>query len=252
MSDSRQDRSERKVRLTAWRIPSAPGRHRRARNERDDQRGHGPGRDTACRPSQPHRRRQPGRAAHAGRHRRRARRPLHDRPAPSARPGDVRCSGPGRLRGGPAQLEAYFAGRLASSTYRSRRWARSSSSRCGPGCGPSRTARPGATASSHVSRPPAASRAVGLANGRNPIGIIVPCHRVVGSTGPHRVRRRAGTQAVPAGPRTPRPRRLSLLRSRRTGRSSCANYVSSRLASRDRGTGGVGVLLPGAGSTSRR
>ena len=30
---------------------------------------------------------------------------------------------------------------------------------------------------------PGASRAVGLANGRNPIGIIVPCHRVVGSTG---------------------------------------------------------------------
>ena len=28
-----------------------------------------------------------------------------------------------------------------------------------------------------------ASRAVGLANGRNPIGIIVPCHRVIGSTG---------------------------------------------------------------------
>lgn len=30
---------------------------------------------------------------------------------------------------------------------------------------------------------PSASRAVGLANGRNPIGIIVPCHRVVGATG---------------------------------------------------------------------
>ena len=30
---------------------------------------------------------------------------------------------------------------------------------------------------------PAASRAVGLANGKNPISIIVPCHRVVGSTG---------------------------------------------------------------------
>ncbi|GAA4583149.1 methylated-DNA--[protein]-cysteine S-methyltransferase [Planotetraspora phitsanulokensis] len=30
---------------------------------------------------------------------------------------------------------------------------------------------------------PAAVRAVGLANGRNPIGIIVPCHRVVGATG---------------------------------------------------------------------
>lgn len=30
---------------------------------------------------------------------------------------------------------------------------------------------------------PGASRAVGLANGRNPISIIVPCHRVVGSNG---------------------------------------------------------------------
>lgn len=30
---------------------------------------------------------------------------------------------------------------------------------------------------------PSASRAVGLANGRNPIGIIVPCHRVIGATG---------------------------------------------------------------------
>jgi len=30
---------------------------------------------------------------------------------------------------------------------------------------------------------PRASRAVGLANGRNPIGIIVPCHRVVGADG---------------------------------------------------------------------
>lgn len=30
---------------------------------------------------------------------------------------------------------------------------------------------------------PAASRAVGLANGKNPISIIVPCHRVIGSGG---------------------------------------------------------------------
>ncbi|MGA7613677.1 MAG: methylated-DNA--[protein]-cysteine S-methyltransferase [Thermoanaerobaculia bacterium] len=30
---------------------------------------------------------------------------------------------------------------------------------------------------------PAASRAVGAANGANPIPIIVPCHRVIGSTG---------------------------------------------------------------------
>jgi methylated-DNA-[protein]-cysteine S-methyltransferase len=30
---------------------------------------------------------------------------------------------------------------------------------------------------------PTASRAVGAANGRNPIGIIVPCHRVIGANG---------------------------------------------------------------------
>jgi methylated-DNA-[protein]-cysteine S-methyltransferase len=30
---------------------------------------------------------------------------------------------------------------------------------------------------------PSASRAVGLANGKNPISIIVPCHRVVGADG---------------------------------------------------------------------
>ena len=30
---------------------------------------------------------------------------------------------------------------------------------------------------------PALARAVGVANARNPIGIIVPCHRVIGSDG---------------------------------------------------------------------
>ena len=30
---------------------------------------------------------------------------------------------------------------------------------------------------------PSASRAVGMANSRNPIGIVVPCHRVIGSGG---------------------------------------------------------------------
>jgi methylated-DNA-[protein]-cysteine S-methyltransferase len=30
---------------------------------------------------------------------------------------------------------------------------------------------------------PGASRAVGAANGRNPIGIVIPCHRVVGTNG---------------------------------------------------------------------
>lgn len=30
---------------------------------------------------------------------------------------------------------------------------------------------------------PTASRAVGMANGRNPISIIVPCHRIIGTNG---------------------------------------------------------------------
>ena len=30
---------------------------------------------------------------------------------------------------------------------------------------------------------PQASRAVGAANGRNPIGVLVPCHRVIGANG---------------------------------------------------------------------
>ena len=34
----------------------------------------------------------------------------------------------------------------------------------------------------HIGRP-AAVRAVGLANGSNPIGIVVPCHRVIGANG---------------------------------------------------------------------
>jgi methylated-DNA-[protein]-cysteine S-methyltransferase len=34
-----------------------------------------------------------------------------------------------------------------------------------------------------LGKSPVASRAVGLANGRNPISIIVPCHRVIGADG---------------------------------------------------------------------
>jgi methylated-DNA-[protein]-cysteine S-methyltransferase len=46
----------------------------------------------------------------------------------------------------------------------------------------------GATASygdiaARLGMPAGASRAVGLANGANPIAIIVPCHRVIGSDG---------------------------------------------------------------------
>jgi methylated-DNA-[protein]-cysteine S-methyltransferase len=46
----------------------------------------------------------------------------------------------------------------------------------------------GATASygdvaTRLGMPRGASRAVGLANGANPIAIVVPCHRVIGSSG---------------------------------------------------------------------
>jgi methylated-DNA-[protein]-cysteine S-methyltransferase len=34
-----------------------------------------------------------------------------------------------------------------------------------------------------IGKSPVASRAVGLANGRNPISIILPCHRVIGANG---------------------------------------------------------------------
>jgi methylated-DNA-[protein]-cysteine S-methyltransferase len=34
-----------------------------------------------------------------------------------------------------------------------------------------------------IGKGPAASRAVGLANGSNPISIVVPCHRVIGADG---------------------------------------------------------------------
>jgi methylated-DNA-[protein]-cysteine S-methyltransferase len=34
-----------------------------------------------------------------------------------------------------------------------------------------------------IGAPPSASRAVGLANGKNPVSIIVPCHRVIGANG---------------------------------------------------------------------
>jgi len=32
---------------------------------------------------------------------------------------------------------------------------------------------------------PNAARAVGAANGRNPIGLVIPCHRVIGANGKH-------------------------------------------------------------------
>jgi methylated-DNA-[protein]-cysteine S-methyltransferase len=45
-----------------------------------------------------------------------------------------------------------------------------------------RTVSYGAVAAA-LGKSPVASRAVGLANGRNPLSIIVPCHRVIGADG---------------------------------------------------------------------
>ncbi|MGK5627662.1 methylated-DNA--[protein]-cysteine S-methyltransferase [Streptomyces sp. URMC 123] len=82
------------------------------------------------------------------------------------------------------QLTAYFAGeltvfdlplRLVGTDFQRRVWA----ALCDIPYG--ETVSYGALAERLGS--PGASRAVGLANGRNPIGIIVPCHRVVGAGG---------------------------------------------------------------------
>ncbi|MCI0385969.1 methylated-DNA--[protein]-cysteine S-methyltransferase [Streptomyces sp. CNQ085] len=82
------------------------------------------------------------------------------------------------------QLEEYFAGhretfdlplRLNGTPFQQRVWA----ALCEIPHG--RTWTYGRLAE-HIGRP-SASRAVGLANGKNPIGVIVPCHRVVGADG---------------------------------------------------------------------
>jgi methylated-DNA-[protein]-cysteine S-methyltransferase len=82
------------------------------------------------------------------------------------------------------QLEAYFAGELhefdlrlefVGTPFQRRVWEAL------------RTIPYGETRSygqiAHQIGAPAASRAVGLANGHNPIAVIVPCHRVIGANG---------------------------------------------------------------------
>ena len=82
------------------------------------------------------------------------------------------------------QLEAYFAGgltefdvdmRLDGSGFQRRVWAALTTIPYG------QTRSYGEIADQIGA--PTAARAVGAANGRNPISIIVPCHRVIGSAG---------------------------------------------------------------------
>ncbi|MFC7220397.1 methylated-DNA--[protein]-cysteine S-methyltransferase [Streptomyces polyrhachis] len=105
------------------------------------------------------------------------------------RPGEETFGGPGDPGEEPfasaaGQLRAYFAGertgfdlplRLEGTDFQRRVWAGLLEIPYGE------TVSYGELAERIGS--PAASRAVGLANGKNPVGIIVPCHRVVGADG---------------------------------------------------------------------
>lgn len=82
------------------------------------------------------------------------------------------------------QLSAYFAGDrtefdleldMAGTQFQRRVWGALQTIPYGETCSYGEIARQIGS--------PAASRAVGLANGHNPIGIIVPCHRVIGANG---------------------------------------------------------------------
>jgi len=84
-----------------------------------------------------------------------------------------------------AQLRAYFAGDLEEfdlplaprgTPFQQTVW----TALCGIGFG--ETASYGELAR-RIGKTPAASRAVGLANGRNPIPVVIPCHRVIGANG---------------------------------------------------------------------
>lgn len=103
-------------------------------------------------------------------------------PRPDWRP--VNPQDPGVLHELQQQLDAYFAGRLRrfelpldpqGTAFQRSVWAALQKIPYG------QTVSYGALAE-RIGRP-AAARAVGAANGRNPIPIVIPCHRVIGSSG---------------------------------------------------------------------
>ncbi len=74
--------------------------------------------------------------------------------------------------------------RVETSTCHSIQWARRSSSRRGWCCARSRTVRTISYGQQALQLgDPRKARAVGAANGKNPLSIVVPCHRVIGSSG---------------------------------------------------------------------
>jgi methylated-DNA-[protein]-cysteine S-methyltransferase len=93
-------------------------------------------------------------------------------------------SGGGMLREPVRQLEAFFAGQLRDfdlplkprgTAFQQRVWKLLRAIPFGETISYGELARRAGN--------PAASRAVGLANGSNPIAIVIPCHRVIGSNG---------------------------------------------------------------------
>jgi methylated-DNA-[protein]-cysteine S-methyltransferase len=119
------------------------------------------------------------------------------------------------------QLRAYFAGTLRSfelplaprgTAFQQRVWA----ALRGIPYGETRTY---GEVARQIGRP-SASRAVGAANGRNPLPVVVPCHRVIGSTG-HLTGFAGGLhlkegllaleQGHAPGPPRPRPQQAALL-----------------------------------------
>lgn len=104
---------------------------------------------------------------------------LPDQPAPDAVPRVTAV-----LAAAVEQLTEYFAGTrhtfelaldLRGTGFQHRVWRALTAIPYGETCSYSGLAR-------SIGRP-AASRAVGAANGKNPLAIIVPCHRVIGANG---------------------------------------------------------------------
>lgn len=107
------------------------------------------------------------------------------RPPADGRPLGPRLDDDLLLREAVRQLDAYFARDLKDfdlplapqgTEFQQRVWEQLR------GIGYGETASYGAIAQ-RLGMTNAASRAVGLANGRNPIPVVVPCHRVIGANG---------------------------------------------------------------------